>query len=472
MSATGSAAAPSSPSTPSPDLSMRFRRLYAIFAVVVIVVGAGAGIGGYYAGHAAAVTTSSGKTTITYFDDLSASEASVWDGKFIPEFEANHTNISVDAITDLDAETIVTDVQALEQGGDVGTTVIGEDNLVIGDLVYGNDLMNLAPIYSQIAPSTLIPSMASVVTYEKTAYSGDEYYIPLRANTPLVWYNSTTFTADHLTAPATYADLLTDAATLGPGSVMFQGGAGDDTSTELFQWMVQNGGNPIMFNDAGDFQTMSYVYNLSKYFNSGAAAATYATYSGLASGEYQFLDYQWPYVYDLFPSADLAVNGGPVTVYAGPNGTSSTEGADHLIGGDDLAIAAGSKNVWAAEQLSAFLLSEPVQREVITLLGEPAVNAAAFTGLNASLTPLYTLLESALANPVFRPPVPWIETWVADLYTAYGDILGLPTYDPATVMSDLTAAQTSLESYLTSNYGASVEAQYAAGDFGPLFPAT
>jgi trehalose transport system substrate-binding protein len=449
---------------------MRFRRLYAIFAVVVIIVGAAAGIGGYYAGHSAATTTSSGKTTITYFDDLASSEATFWDGTLIPEFEQNHTNITVNAITDLDAGTIVSDVQALEAGGDIGTTVIGEDNLVIGDLVYGNDLMNLAPVYSQIAPSSLIPSMASVVTYEKTAYNNAEYYIPLRANTPLVWYNSTTFTKDHLTAPATYAALLTDAATLGTSSVMFQGGAGDDTSTELFQWMVQNGGNPIMFNDAGDFQTMSYVYNLSKYFNPGAAAATYATYTGLASGEYQFLDYQWPYVYNLFPSADLAVHGGPVATYLGPNGTSPTQGADHLIGGDDLAIAAGSKNVWAAEQLSAFLLSEPVQRAVITQLGEPGVNAAAFVGLNATLSPLYSLLESALAHPVFRPPVPWIEQWVSDLYLQYGNILGLSSYNPATVMSDLTAAQTSLESYLTSNYGAAVESQYAAGDFGPLIP--
>jgi trehalose transport system substrate-binding protein len=449
---------------------MRFRRLYAIFAVVVIVVGAAAGIGGYYAGHAAAVTSSSGKTVITYFDDLSASEATFWDGTLIPEFEQNHTNITVDAITDLDDDTIVTDVQALEAGNDVGTTVIGEDNLVIGDLVYGNDLMNLSSISSTISPSTLIPSMASVVTYEKTAYSGAEYYIPMRANTPLVWYNTTTFTKDHLTPPATYADLLTDAATLGASSVMFQGGAGDDTSTELFQWMVQDGGNPIMFNDAGDFQTMSYVYNLSKYFNPGAAAATYATYTGLASGEYQVLDYQWPYIYDLFPASDLAGNGGSVAVYLGPNGTSTTQGSDHLIGGDDLGIAAGSKNVWAAEQLCEFLLGTPAQRAIITQLGEPAVNAAAYTGLNASTGYLYGLLESALAHPVFRPPVPWIEQWVDTLYTAYGDILGLGSYNAATIMSDLTAAQTSMESYLTANYPAAVESQYAAGDFGPLFP--
>jgi trehalose transport system substrate-binding protein len=447
---------------------MRFRRLYAIFAVVVIIVGAAAGVGGYYAGHSAAVTSSSSKTTITYFDDLSSSEAAFWDGTLIPEFEQNHTNITVNAITDLDAETIVSDVEALEAGGDIGTTVIGEDNLVIGDLVYAGDLTNLASSYSTIAPSTLIPSMTSVVNYEKSAYSGAEYYIPLRANTPLVWYNNTTFKADHLTAPATYADLLTDAMTLGPNSVMFQGGAGDDTSTELFQWMVQYGGNPIMFNDAGDMQAMSYVYNLSKYFNPGASAATYATYTGLASGQYQVLDYQWPYVYNLFPAKDLSVNGGPVAVYAGPSGPSATQGSDHLIGGDDLAIPAGVKNLWAAEQLSAFLLSTPVQRAVITVLGEPAVNSAAYSGLNASTKNLYGLLESALANPVFRPPVPWIETWVADLYTAYGDILGLSSYNSATVMSDLTAAQTSLESYLTANYGSSVESQYAAGDYGPL----
>ncbi|ADL19263.1 ABC Transporter [Acidilobus saccharovorans 345-15] len=52
--------------------------------------------------------------TITYYDDLSPTEASVFQNDILPEFEKTHPNIHVDYI-DANANDIASDVEALVQ---------------------------------------------------------------------------------------------------------------------------------------------------------------------------------------------------------------------------------------------------------------------------------------------------------------------------------------------------------------------
>ena len=80
----------------------------------------------------------------------------------------------------------------------------------------------------------------------------------------------------------------------GVGEINIQGHGGSSTPTELYQWMVQFGGNPMMFNDSGDIQAMEYMYNLSQYFSPDYKTSYWATYTGLASNSYTMMYYQWP----------------------------------------------------------------------------------------------------------------------------------------------------------------------------------
>jgi trehalose transport system substrate-binding protein len=448
----------------------------AIWAIVVVVVAIAAGLGGYYYGKSVAPSSSS-SVTVTYYDDLSPSEEGFMTNVLIPQFEAQYPNIGIQYVN-IDAGDMVTKITALVQGNHVGTTLIAEDNLDIGELIYGaggtNYLMNLTSIAPLIQPATMIPSMTAITNYETTAFGG-QYFLPFRANTPLVWLNATAARSKGITAPpANFTDLYADASALGANSVQFQGGAGDDTATEMFQWDVQFGGNPMIYNDLGDLQAMSYVYNLSKYMNPGYKEGTYAQYSGLATGAYSILDYQWPYVYPLLTGANTsipAMNSNTLWVYPGPNGTGA-HAAAHVIGGDVLAIPTGATNLWAIQLFAQYLLSAHAQQVLMVDTGNPAVNAAAYQNLPSNQSVVDPAILAALENPVFRPPVPWIETWVSylynDIFTPYVlDQTGGGSW--SALVADSNTANSQMESYLSSSVGASAASTYAAGGYGPLY---
>lgn len=464
------------PPSAGQNYQRRLRNLSAVFAIVVVVVAIAAGLGGFYYGKSQA--TSSTASTVTYYDDLAPSEETFMTNVLIPMFEHDNPNINI-VYVNAPAETMVTEIQGLVQGNDVGSTLIAEDNLDIGSLIYGgtgstNYLMNLTSIAKAIEPSSMIPSMTAVTNYETSLFGG-QYFIPFRANTPLVWLNKTALTAKGISsAPSTFAQLLTDAQALGTNSVMFQGGAGDDTSTEIFQWDVQFGGNPMIYNDMGDLQATSYLYNLSKYMNPGYEQATFATYSGLAQGAYQILDYQWPYVYPLLTGANTSIT--PMTsssllVYPGPNGTGSHASA-HVIGGDVLAIPKGATNIGAIETFANFLLSAPAQQVLMIDTGNPAVNSQAYVNLPSNQSVVDAAIEAALANPVFRPPVPWIETWVDNYYNLIFTPFVLEGHGGGSwsaLVSDANAANSAMESYISANYGSAAASTYASGGYGPLY---
>jgi trehalose transport system substrate-binding protein len=475
MSAAANPAPAASATTAGQEYTRRSRRLSAVWALIVVVVAIVAGLGGYYYGHMS-TSSSTSTATVTYYDDLASSEATFMTNVLIPEFEAQHPNVNINYVN-IDAGDMVTKVAALVAANDVGTTLLAEDNLDIGELLYasggGNDLMNLTSIASAIQPTTMIPSMAGVTSYETHAFGG-EYFIPFRANTPLVWLNTTALTKAHISTtagPQTFADMYADAQKLGSNSVMFQGGAGDDTATEMFQWDVQFGGNPMVYNDAGDTAAMSYLYNLSAYMNPGYKQAIYSEYAGLAQGKYQILDYQWPYVYSLLTGGNTSVtpmNANTLLVYPGPNGTGANAAA-HVIGGDVLAIPKGATNLWAIELFAQYLLSAPTQQLLMVDTGNPAVNAAAYVGLPSDQSVVDIAIEQALENPVFRPPVPWIETWVSYFYNDIFTPVVLNGGGLSAIAGAEANANSQMTSYLTANFGSSVASEYTAGDYGPLY---
>ena len=434
-----------------------------IIALIVIVVIVVAAVGIYYG----ITLTSHKKTiTITYFDDLAPSEAKVFQTVILPQFEKEHPNIQVKYI-DEDASDIVKNVEELVMSGKVGPVIIGEDNLVIGELLYGGYLMNLTPYVNQILQNvTLISSMNALVQYEQKVYHGT-YFIPLRANVPLVWYNATLFQQLGLTAPQNWTQLLQDAKIIydktGVQPVMFQGHGGASTYTELYQWMVQAGGNPFLFNDSGDILAFEYLYNLSTYFNPDYIHGYWGSYQGLANGKYYILDYQWPYIYSVLASE--GVNMSRIGVYPGPAGPVNN---DHLVGGDVLAIPKGATDIQALITFAKFLLSPQVQREFIIDLAWPAVNQQAYENLPSNISVVYEAEEEALQNVFFRLPVAWITIWGQYADEAFDQII--VNHAPySEIPQILSHYNQEMYNYLLKNYNATVAQEYEEGVFGPLY---
>ncbi|BCU67718.1 hypothetical protein HS7_11550 [Sulfolobales archaeon HS-7] len=445
------------------------RTIVAIIAIIIVAVAAIAIVGfvepGIFISHKPSVIT------INYYDDLAPSEAKVFESVVIPMFEKENPNIKINYV-DESASDIVSSVESLEEGHDVGPTIIAEDNMVIGELLYGGYLMNITNVSSSIMPSQMIPSMTNLVNYEVKAFHG-VFFIPLRANIPLVFYNKTALESAGITQPpSTLQQLLQDAQTLyqktGIKPVMFQGHGGASTPTELFQWMVQFGGNPMVLNDSGDIQTFQYIYNLSAYFNPDYIHGYWGSYKGLADGSYYILDYQWPYVYPILtgsPPSGLGVPTSSLGVYPGPSGPVNN---DHVVGGDVLAIPKGATDLSALVTFAKFLLSEQVQRIFIVDLSWPAVNEQAYANLPSNISTIYQAEEEAISAPVFRPPVPWIDEWNSIVDQVWTQII-VDHAPYSQIPSILSKANAELYNYLKTNYNQTVAQEYEEGYFAPLY---
>lgn len=433
----------------------------ALIAIIVILVIAVVGGIEYYL----ATNHPTTKVIINYYDDLAPSEAKVFDDYIIPQFEKLYPNITVHLIVE-NAPDIVNTIEALEKGNNVGATVIAEDNMCIGKLLYAGDLMNLTPYESIISPPSMIPSMVKLMQYEKSVYHAI-YFIPFRANVPLVWYNKTIFNELNLTPPQNWTQLLQVAKIIyqktGVKPIMFQGHGGASTATELYQWMVQAGGNPFVFNDSGDIEAFMFLYNLSYYMSPKYTQGYWGSYKGLVNGEYYILDYQWPYIYAKMKSEGINVTN--IGFYPGPAGPANNY---HLVGGDVLAIPKGATHLNELLIFIKFLLSTQVQRAIITILGEPAVNAEAYENLPPNISDLFKAEEEALQSAFFREPVPWINYWntVAD-HVFYKIIV---EHAPISeIHSILDEANAEMYNYLKTNYNSTVADEYEQGVFAPLY---
>lgn len=455
------------------------RSVSAIIIVVIIVIAGGAiyfyGTMGTSPGASSSSSSSSGTTTaapvtIQFYEALAPSEASYFTGTIIPQFEAANPGITVKLDNLPSANDVSNAVKAAVQGGSPGTTLVGIDNLVVGDLINANALMDLTSQVSAIEPSGLIPSAQNMVAYEQQVYSAT-YFIPFRSNVPLTFYSKTAFEkAGIMTPPTTTAQLMSDAAALKAAGytspIMFQGSGRDASApTELYQWIVQFGGNPFLLNDSGSVKAFQYLYNLSSYFNPDYVNGYWGSYTGLSKGQYQLLDYQWPYVYGLLTNSTLGMNDTTLGVYPGPAGPANS---NHVLGGDVLVVPKGATNMAAIAKLANFLLGAQAQKETLTKLSWVAVNSAAYTNLPANFSSVGQALQSAINSGVFlRNPAPWISQWNTIATDAWTKIV--VNHAPySQIQSILNSENQQMFAYLSANVGAQTAQQYEQNVFKPI----
>ncbi|MCL4453723.1 MAG: ABC transporter substrate-binding protein [Candidatus Thermoplasmatota archaeon] len=354
--------------------------------------------------------TGSTQVDITYFTSVSPSDFSAYYKGVVSAFNAKYTNIKVTAV-DETATSIVSDIESDVASGHVGPVVTSIDNLDVGILAYGSYnghsyLMNINSTVSggvqTLMPNNVIPSIVNLTNYEGKIFAGSIPFITEIINTPLVWIDQTALKAAGINQePQNYTALLNDAKILdkkyGRGMINFQGHGGASTATELYQFFVQFGGNPVTFNSTNDVSAMYYIYNLSKYFSPEYKTSYWATYKGLAANKYTMMDYQWP------GSVDTSTVGMNTTDLSGNNSV-----------------------------------------------------------LNVSL--------KAISEGVFiRDPVPWIGEWQTLMDSAWTTIITSGhSQNYTTIASALATANSSMYSYLLSNYNYTVAQEYEQGMYKPI----
>ncbi len=245
-------------------------------------------------------TSSNATVSITYFTSISPSDYTTTEA-LIANFEKTYKNIKITPTAET-ATDIVDNVEADIESHTTTPIVVSIDNLDVGILAYGHYLLNMTD-YNNLMPTDVISSVTTLTQTELSTFG----YIPFITqiiNTPLVWIDMTALNSIGIKQePQNYTALYNDAKALdkkyGRGMVNFQGHGGASTPTELYQVLVQFGGNPVVFNDTHDIQAMYYIYNLSKYFSPEYKTSYWVTYKGLAANKYSIMDYQWPGSVDL-----------------------------------------------------------------------------------------------------------------------------------------------------------------------------
>ena len=236
--------------------------------------------------------------TIYYYYDQTSSDVPFIQS-IISHFEKLYPGVTVKS-NNIAATSIVSAVEAEVNAGSHETIVMSIDNLDIGTLYYGGYLQAISnSTLMAIEPKGGMISSMNNLTDKMVSQFGALYFLPQGVNIPLVWVNMNALNAAGIkTLPSNNTQLMNDAKALykhyGVGMINFQGHGGASTATELYQWIVQMGGNPMMFNSTADIHTFEFLYNLSPYFSPEYKTSYWKNYLGLSSNKYSMMDYQWP----------------------------------------------------------------------------------------------------------------------------------------------------------------------------------
>jgi trehalose transport system substrate-binding protein len=272
--------------------------------------------------------------------------------------------------------------------------------------------------------------------------------------------------------------MIQDAAIIkektGKNPIMIQGAStsgghtGSSTATEMYQMMVQFGGNPLYLNDSGDIHAFQNLYNMSNYLAPAFTSGYWGSYHGLAVGNYSILDYQWPYIYNILTTSPYSMTNSTLGVYPGPAGPVN---GNHLLGGDVLFIPKGATNVPSLEAFVEYLLGAQAQKETLLNLSWVAINQAAYQNLPSKYTVIDQALGQAISTGVFlRNPTPWITEWQVILCNVvFNPLMVSHTDGYSDIASLLSQAHTQMYNYIDANYGAANASLYQnPSNYGPI----
>ncbi len=461
------------------DMAAVSGKVIAIVVVVIIVVAA-AGVLAYE------FYKPSNKTVITLNWSLAGSEKNYSQDHVITAFEQAYPNITVKT-TDLSATDVISTLLSQKQAGKISINVVEEDNSEMGALVSQNLVMPLNPYLGQLeamtggstgytANGTIIPAY-----YHEGLFNGSYYFFPYRGNVQLAYFNQSALTSvgattlpDNTTNLQNDMQLLKNNGYAAPFNMQGHGGA--STPTQVFQWMAEFNGNPMVLNDSGDIAALTYLQQLNQkgLMSPEYSTSYWATYTGLAAGSYQYIP-QWPYVtsaleglgmqnYTYVGTKANTYDLGIMPVFKGPDNT-----AQYIVGGDVLGVVQGSSNVWASLDLINFLNTLTVQRGLLLNLSWPVVNEQAYNNLPSNISYLFNFFKYEEQNGIFRPAVPWLNQWQTVFNTAWTSIMA----SNGNITTALNAAHQSMVTYLQQNYPNQVTAYnnnqiYPSGNYiGP-----
>jgi trehalose transport system substrate-binding protein len=328
---------------------------------------------------------------------LGEEEWSVLRGKVFPLFEkANKVKINSYQI---ESGRLATKLLALKQGGRSPIDVFAQDNMSLSMLARESLVSDLSGFRGMI-PDSVMDNLV-----EACEFDGKLLFMPFRPNVQIVYFNKEAFAKYGLEPPRTWDELKNAGEVFkkneGKGRLLFKGYGGGPTATQVYELVLQAGGDPLEFDDEGCVKAFEFLKSLRPYLSQETKRAKWDTVNGILAKKEAYIAQNWPFgVMTLIEKYKLDF----IDTYSGWAGP---EGEYHVIGGDVFGIPVNSKKKDMAIKFIMFMQSAEAQRILVSELGWPPIREDAYAQVEDWQKPHFESVKNALKKGVFRKNVSW-----------------------------------------------------------------
>ena len=231
------------------------------------------------------------ENTLTVTMSLGEDEWNVLRSEIFPPFEKNH-NIKIKSYQ-IESGQLVTKLEALQRAHKSEIDVFAQDNMNLAPLIQKDLVLDLSPYEKEIARAVL-PNLINACRFEKSLP-----FMPFRPNVQIIYFNAKAFKKYALKPPKTWDELLKVAQIFrtkeGTGRILIKGYGGNATATQIYEFILQAGGNPYSFNDEGCVQAFTFLQNLRPFLSPESQRAKWDTTNDILARSEAYLAQNWPF---------------------------------------------------------------------------------------------------------------------------------------------------------------------------------
>jgi trehalose transport system substrate-binding protein len=344
---------------------------------------------------------------------LGEAEWQVMRQDIFPAFEKEH-KIKIQAIQ-MEAGDLPQVLEAQVAAGKVKIDLFAQDNMQLAYLA-SKELIEDLSAYENNIPGSVIPALITAGKFKDKLY-----FMPYRPNVQITYYNRAKFDQYDLKPPRDWDELMNVAVVFKQqekiGKVLFKAYGGVPTATQLYEWIVSAGGDPLTINDAGCVKTFAFLQKLWPYLSPDSIRAKFDTSNEYLARDSAYIMQNWPFGVRIIIK-DYGKEG--IATYHGFAGPVREA---HVVGGEILGIPKGSPNKELALKFIAYLQSRQVQEKLVSKLGWPSIRSDAYGAVPKWLQPHFKSVSEALKYGVFRRNVYYWNDYVKYINEAFAEIV-------------------------------------------------
>jgi trehalose transport system substrate-binding protein len=343
-----------------------------------------------YVAYGPALSATRGKNELRVAVTLAPAERQLFEEQVLPDFK-QRTGLDV-TFVQMEPDTLM---DVLENETASPFDLLAVDNNQVGQLADKDLVRDLSDEVSSIPPET-IPSMRAL-----TRVDDRTLFFPFRPNVMITYYDQAQLQRLGVSSPENWQQLLDVATELDRHGqhLELQGAPGSPSATQLDEFLLQAGGDPLALDSPQSLQALTFLAQLAPHLGDHTAKAKFDTVNDdLASGDAAVAP-NW-----TFGVSELVVKQGRRDIAAYP-GWAGPAGPAHVLGGDVLAIPKVAERRKPALKLAEYLMSQPVQATLATQLFWPSMRTDAYRDVQPELRPYWDAINDAMANATPRPAI-------------------------------------------------------------------